>query len=140
MTMPRRPPSRIADAPASRWGVGLPRLWFWRALVLSALFLLPVQMRAGAEDAHPHAMLELLLDARDGVLDHHHDPHREADHHEGAPDLPALGKASLGASLAILAVLVPGMALPSARLNRSWPDSVAVNGHPPALEPPPPRS
>ena len=51
---------------ASAW---IPRLV--QALALIGLFMLPVQMRAGSDRPHPHALFQLLLDARDGRIEHH---------------------------------------------------------------------
>jgi hypothetical protein len=41
-------------------------------MALLGLFLLPSDFRAGAETAHGHALVQLWVDARDGVIEHHH--------------------------------------------------------------------
>jgi hypothetical protein len=47
-------------------------------LAAAALLLVPVTATAGGEAPHPHAILQLLADGADGVLDHHHH-HRHPD-------------------------------------------------------------
>jgi hypothetical protein len=44
-------------------------LW---ALALLGLFLLPSDFRAGAATVHAHSIVQLWIDARDGVVEHHH--------------------------------------------------------------------
>ena len=89
-----------------------------RAVALLGLLLLPIQMRAGAASPHPHALLHLLLDARDGAFDHHTVGGTTAaatDHnveHVDAtgfplPDIPAYATFITAAGgLAVLAVVV----------------------------------
>jgi hypothetical protein len=48
------------------WPAGL--VW---TLALLGLFLLPIDFRAGAEQAHAHALLHLWADASDGAIHHH---------------------------------------------------------------------
>ncbi|HET7094991.1 MAG TPA: hypothetical protein VFI22_15975 [Thermomicrobiales bacterium] len=50
-----------------------------------ALLMLPVDLRAGLELPHPHAIFQIILDAADGGLDHDHaalDQGYGAHHHE----------------------------------------------------------
>jgi hypothetical protein len=42
------------------------------ALALIGLLLMPIDYRGGAEQPHAHSLLQLLLDASDGHLDHEH--------------------------------------------------------------------
>jgi len=126
----------------------MPRLV--RALALIGLFMLPVQMHAGTEQPHPHALVQLLLDASDGVIDHHvgydegahlHDQ-RDAVTAGGAhrPDMPAVGDSiQTGGSLALLATLVIALLLSPAGSTRVWSAARQWHGRIPTLEPPPPR-
>lgn len=41
-------------------------------MALLSLFLLPTNVRAGSEIRHSHSILQLLLDAQDGQIAHHH--------------------------------------------------------------------
>ena len=122
-----------------------------RVLLLLAVFLLPVQMRAGANDPHPHALLQVLLDARDGAIDHHADEsHVAASHAEHDvghpapraydPDVPTFEEpapaASGGQMLAALVVLVFA---PLPALRQVWPAPPARIGRTPPFDPPPPR-
>jgi hypothetical protein len=122
-----------------------------RALALVGLCLLPMQMRAGAGQPHPHALLHLLLDARDGSFDHHRDGESsipqdqthtadsadETDH--ARPDLPTFGNSlHAGGGLAGLLVLLIALLLPPAT-NRVWPPVATWRGRLPGLDPPPPR-
>ncbi|NKE12816.1 hypothetical protein FVP47_09520, partial [Mycobacterium tuberculosis] len=77
-------------------------------LALLGLFLLPIQMRAGTEYVHPHALLHLLLDASDHEIDHHHNAATPArghgDHSDHAPrgeaaspDLPTIESIQMAA-------------------------------------------
>ena len=45
---------------------------FVAVLCVTVILLTPASAQAGAATTHPHAMLELLLDANDGSIDHHH--------------------------------------------------------------------
>jgi hypothetical protein len=121
-----------------------------QALALIGLFTLPVQMRAGTEHSHPHALFQLLLDARDGVIDHHFGQDEEAHqtNHQRSyspsaaqhPDLPALGSAvQTGGGLALLATLVFAVLLPSGEVERIWPPSRHWRQRNSIPEPPPPR-
>lgn len=44
-------------------------LW---SMALFSLFLLPTNVRAGSETTHSHSILQLLIDAHDGQILHHH--------------------------------------------------------------------
>jgi hypothetical protein len=114
---------------------------------LALLFLLPMQMRAGANDAHPHAMLHLLLDARDGVIDHH-DGEPAAAHtgHEDSatrrqPDVPATASSYVtSGAMAILAALLTLILLPAIRRATNWALAAPLVDWLPTLDPPPPRA
>ncbi|MBA3451048.1 MAG: hypothetical protein H0T18_07545 [Chloroflexia bacterium] len=132
-----------------------------RVLSLVFLLLLPMQMRAGADDPHPHALLQLLLDARDGAIDHHtgtghdelrddHEPVRHsqepaADAHAPAngvhePDIPSFGDlTSAGGSMALLCAIVAFYTIPLPERARFWPAPARWKGWLPALDSPPPR-
>jgi hypothetical protein len=122
-----------------------------RALALLGLLLLPIQMRAGAQHPHPHALLQLLVDMSDGSFDHHtfeevaasppHD-HAEATGAAGThqPDIPTLGKSvSAAGGLAVLAALVTALLIPPPSAARIWPHLTSWRCRCPLLEPPPPR-
>ena len=116
-----------------------------RTLVLLGLFLLPVQMRAGTEQPHPHALFQLLLDASDGAIDHHlgHDKDQldamsmSVAHHPDAPTFAASVQTASG--LALLAMVVSVLLLPLVGRVRIWPPPGQWLGRIPILEPPPPR-
>ncbi|MFN8590985.1 MAG: hypothetical protein U0031_05925 [Thermomicrobiales bacterium] len=131
-------------AAARRRAVG----WLWsfsaaRVLVLLTLFLLPVQMRAGGQDIHPHALLTLLLDLRDGTIDHHagehHDGKSGANHAEDGTDLPDYGKSNVAGSVAMLAAIIMLLVIPSPPRGQSPALVARWQGRIPVLEPPPPR-
>jgi hypothetical protein len=130
---------------ASAW---MPRLV--QALALIGLLMLPVQMRAGAEQTHPHALLQLLLDARDGRIEHHEGQDEGAGSHDQRhtvparithhPDLPTIGDSiQTGGSLALLATLVTALLLSPTSSARVWAPAGHWHGRIPPLEPPPPR-
>jgi hypothetical protein len=122
-----------------------------RALALLGLLLLPIQMRAGAASPHPHALLHLLLEARDGAFDHHLGKEATAaatdhnvEHVEATgsppPDIPAYATSiTATGGLAVLAVVVTVLTLPAPRAGRTWPRHAWWRERRPALEPPPPR-
>jgi len=126
----------------------MPRLV--QALVLIGLFMLPVQVRAGTEQSHPHALFQLLLDASDGVIDHHAGHDEDAfhlDHQESYPrstaqrlDVPMLdGTIQTGGSLALITALVTDVLLPLAGAERIWPPSRHWRERFSIPESPPPR-
>ena len=97
-----------------------------RAVALLGLLLLPIQMRAGAASPHPHALLHLLLDARDGAFDHHTVGNAAvAVEHVDAtgfplPDLPAYATFITAAGgLAVLAVMVTMLTIPAPRAGQT---------------------
>ena len=122
-----------------------------RALALLGLLLLPIQMRAGAQHPHPHALLHLLVDASDGILGHHllGEAAASPSHgHSGAvtaagahqPDIPGLGTSvSAAGGLAILAALVTSLMIPPRLAMRTRLYPAPWRGRFPSLEPPPPR-
>jgi hypothetical protein len=122
-----------------------------RALAVLGLLLLPIQLRAGAQHPHPHALLQLLVDMSDGSFDHHtlgeeaaSPPYDHAGATETAgthqPDIPALGKSvSATGGLAVLAALVAALLIPPPPTARIWPHATPWRCRCPLLEPPPPR-
>ena len=122
-----------------------------RAVALLGLLLLPIQMRAGAASPHPHALLHLLLDARDRAFDHHTVGGTTAaatDHnveHVDAtgfplPDIPAyVTFITAAGGLAVLAVMVMMLTIPAPRAGRTSPRHTWWRERLPVLEPPPPR-
>ena len=86
-----------------------------------ALLTLPVDLRAGLRDFHPHALLQIIDDEADGALDHdhaaidqgygvhdHHDHHAiEATPGEGvSPDLPRLSSAGAGVGVGLVVAMI----------------------------------
>jgi hypothetical protein len=67
---------------------------FVRALALIGLLLLPIEIRAGTERPHPHALFQVLLDASDGKIDHHADDASTRTHHLDGEEHEALPNAS----------------------------------------------
>jgi hypothetical protein len=134
-------------APRSQGRDNRLRLTLIRVIVLVLVVLLPVQMRAGAADPHPHALLQLIIDARDGTVDHHADighddaysPHVNiggSHEHDG----PTLGVSHpAGSGIAMLVALVAVFLVPAADVRLSWLWSSRWCGRTPALDPPPPR-
>jgi hypothetical protein len=127
-------------------------LGFVRGLALLSLFLLPIQMRAGTQHPHPHALLHLLLDASDGSFGHHtlgeeavSPTHEQSGKIAAArlhqPDIPSFGTSvsALG-GLAILAAIVTALTIPPRLAERSWLHPAPWRSRFLALEPPPPRS
>jgi hypothetical protein len=141
------PRTIVRDLSNPAWTLGIVRV-----LALLSLLLLPIQMRAGTQHPHPHALLQLVLDASDGSFDHHtlgeaaaspaHDHSGEiaaADGHQ--PDVPthAPSVSALG-GLAILAALVTSLLIPPRLAERNWMQPARWRGRFPTLEPPPPRA
>ena len=120
------------------------------ALALVGLCLLPMQMRAGAGQPHPHALLHLMLDARDGSFDHHRAaaPSTPAAHghataadgtNHARPDLPTVGESIYaGVGLAVLLVLLTAL-LMSPTSDRIWATIAKWHGRLPVVIAPPPR-
>lgn len=46
--------------------------WSLLAMAIAAVFLMPVEYRAGAQTAHPHALGQLVWEASNGTPRHHH--------------------------------------------------------------------
>ena len=145
---------------------GAPR-WLAIAIAAVALLLTPVEYRAGADYAHPHAMLQLIYEASQGVPLHHHAvnydetdaPASQDAHSSMAPgtvsniqmmnhtlvvgsDVARQADVSLAVIVKMFAALLPvAMALPIGviMLVRRLQDGPALHGICPAPEPPPPR-
>ncbi|HEV2067558.1 MAG TPA: hypothetical protein VGR08_12050, partial [Thermomicrobiales bacterium] len=62
--------------PAPSLAPGFTRLIFLAAAL--ALLTMPVEYRGGAEEAHPHAVVQFWAEASRGSLSHHH---RDGAHH-----------------------------------------------------------
>ena len=125
-----------------------------RIVSLVLLLLLPMQMRAGGDEPHPHALLQLMLDARDGAIDHHADvaheePHEASESGQGwhepvsgvrEPDIPTFGGlSSASGSMALLLTIAAFCVIPMPERTWFWPAPLPWAGRFPALEPPPPR-
>ena len=130
-----------------------------RALALFGLFLLPMQMRAGTDYLHPHALVHLLLDAGDHVLDHHgpaanaagmkaHGPavaHGDHSNHPprvetAAPDLPTFESFQMAAGGLAVALLTAVLLLFSQAFERVWPRRERWHGRRIRPDLPPPRA
>ena len=122
-----------------------------RALALLGLLLLPIQMRAGAASPHPHALLHLLLDARDGAFDHHTVGARRQRRRittwststrpdSLSPTSPPTRPPSPLRRLAVLAVVVTMLHHSRARGRADMAAADLVAERLPVLEPPPPAS
>ena len=121
------------------------------ALALIGLCLLPMQMRAGTAHPHPHALLQLVLDARNGSFDHHalgDEPpattHAHTETSNGTdrshPDIPTFGDSMVaGGGLAMLIAILTTVVLAPPGAMRIWPRPLQWRGRLPALDPPPPR-
>lgn len=83
-----------------------------------SLLTLPVDLRAGLRDPHPHALFQIIDDAADGAIDHDHDAVDQGygvhEHHHTAastdradisPDLPRLSDDGSGAGDGLAAAL-----------------------------------
>jgi hypothetical protein len=122
-----------------------------RALALLGLLLLPIQMRAGAQHPHPHALLHLLVDASDGAFDHHtlglasspthHDSEAVGTAVAHHPDIPTVGQSiSAAGGLVALAAVVAALIIPPPVADPIWPRSVHWRDRLRTVEPPPPRT
>lgn len=122
-----------------------------RVLALLGLFLLPIQMRAGTGYVHPHALLHLLLDASDGVIDHHllgatgaDRAHPVEDEHapragKASPDLPTFESIQMAAGGLAVTLVALVLLLLTSRQERVWPRREEWSGRRVLPELPPPR-
>ena len=123
-----------------------------RLLALLGLFLLPIQMRAGAEYVHPHALLHLLVDSGNHSIDHHQQPipvatdHVQGDHSDhvrrdenAAPDLPTFESIQMAAGGLAVTLVVATLLLIVSRRERIWPRREMWYGLRVLPEIPPPR-
>ncbi|MCC7024419.1 MAG: hypothetical protein IT338_16455 [Thermomicrobiales bacterium] len=140
---------RRRQLPTNLWRCARPWTGIAPLVVLCTLALLPVQMKAGVDQPHPHALLQLLIDASDGVINHHHtdgDEHRHAHaascdvDGQGAPDLPSFGEIlGFSGDLPLADASVALLWLPVRRSRAIWQSSGSWRASIPLLEPPPPR-
>lgn len=116
-------------------------------IALVALLMLPVPMHTGAELPHQDAMVALILDANDGIIDHHigvylHEP-RVGASLEQHGETPAFGNAlhaqGGGGIIALVILAMPLLLLPDGKRTPCWPRQHPGWGNIPSLEPPPPR-
>ena len=129
---------------------------FLYGTVLLGLLMLPVNYHGGAEVAHPHAIVQLLIDAAHGSTDHH----RRWGHHDGTSHqtLPAkprpettVASSSLDAPrltevtpaherpLLVPALAVLGLFLLLTQAAPIWGVAVSLVGRRPRPDVPPPR-
>lgn len=136
----------ISDVPSPQFTSVL------RVLALFGLFLLPIQMRAGTTYVHPHALLHLLLDAGDNVIDHHHLDAATAVHGSGgdhgdhppraqhaSSDLPTLESIQMATGGLVVSLVTVALLLIRAAREHIWPLRVAWSGRQVRPERPPPR-
>ena len=139
------PDPKASQATVRRWAMLL------HVLALAGLFMFPVEMRAGTERPHPHALLHLLVDASDGAIDHHALPNHplpaiERENHETSPekhppDLPSTESSVTGGTglVAIPALILQFLLMPG-QVRRIWPHDRLRQGYLPPLETPPPQA
>lgn len=144
-TLIAAPCVETARATVRRWAMLL------HVLALAGLFMFPVEMRAGTERPHPHALLHLLVDASDGAIDHHALPNHplpaiERENHETSPetlppDLPSTESSVTGGTglVAIPALILQFLLMPG-QVRRIWPHDRLRQGYLPPLETPPPQA
>jgi hypothetical protein len=148
--MPHRVRRRQCVAPRSSLAVPAWALSIARAILLLTIALLPVQMRAGASEIHPHSILQLVLDAQDGAIDHHGttgaSPHAHETHVAARgecladPDLPSVEETGRLGGISILSVPVILLLVPVFSTERPWLMPSMRHGRQPELDPPPPRA
>jgi hypothetical protein len=107
-------------------------------------------MRAGTSEAHPHSILQLVLDAQDGAIDHHgtsgKSPHAHETHGAAQgecladPDLPSVEETGRLGGISMLSVPVILLLVPILSTERPWLMPYLRHGRQPELDPPPPRA
>jgi hypothetical protein len=122
-----------------------------RLLALLGLFLLPIQMRAGTEVVHPHALLHLLLDASHNGIDHHRPAtatpdlaHGDQDVHtrrneQDSPDLPTFASIQMAAGGLAVTLVSLLLFLIASMQERVRPRRAVWSGRRVLPELPPPR-
>ena len=121
-----------------------------RMLALLGLFLLPIQMRAGTEYVHPHALIHLLMDAADHEIDHHYtaapSSHGHGDHSNHAPrhdtaspDLPTFESIQMAAGGLAVPLVALTLLVLTAIHERIWPRREDWRGRRVRPDFPPPR-
>jgi hypothetical protein len=121
------------------------------ALAAAVLFLMPMTYRGGAEAAHPHALLQVWVEAAHSLPDHHHAylhhaPPTGSEEHRTAgvsPDIPRSQDGSFTVGIAPIPMLpptngvVPDGCREAARIVLDSPALAGVQTRP---ESPPPKS
>jgi hypothetical protein len=138
---------RQCVAPRSSTAVSPWALSIIRAILLLTIALVPVQMRAGANEAHPHSILQLVLDAQNGAIDHHGEIGESSHEHAVAqddclsnPDLPSVEETGRLGGISILSFPVLLMIIPAFSSEEPWPMPYVRRGRVPEPDPPPPRA
>jgi hypothetical protein len=141
---------RQCAAPRSSTAVPAWALLIVRTVLLLTIALLPVQMRAGANEAHPHSILQLVLDVRDGAIDHHGASGESPHEHEALqaaqgecltdPDVPSVEETGRLGGISMLSVPVLLMLIPAFSSEETRPMPYVRRGRVPELDPPPPRA
>lgn len=126
----------------------------WTLALLGLLFI-PIDYRGGAETAHSHALLQLLLDAQDGHIQHTHAlsevptapvdwldpvvPDGSADPAHAHPDLGRQQESAPALSVISFLVLVAIRPLIAGVLPRVTVETRRLTGRKPQVLSPPPR-
>jgi hypothetical protein len=127
--------------------------WGWiTAFALFALLLMPVDYRAGAVHSHPHALIQLIYEARLGLPVHQHAIQRSTDDHErhrdstASPAGPDIASSQSSApslqiisSTALLPTILLVLSLLVLRGSRPLRSVLTPAGFSPTPTPPPPR-
>jgi hypothetical protein len=134
---------------------GITRLVFLAAAL--GLLTMPVEYRGGAEEAHPHALVQFWAEAGRGSLSHHHrdgSRHRDFEgtreiavheipyHATGDADFPRLSEATTAQKYAPIAVAIAGVLFTvvlTTRVQRSRSAVKRLQGMNPIPTVPPPR-
>lgn len=140
--------------PSCPWYAGATVTRLFVLVAALTMLTLPVSYRAGADVAHPHAIIQLWLDAAHGSTDHHRrleTDHSQHDTHPTvpavlrttvlpAPDVPTLSELVSHELPSVIAVsVVAGLVLVLFRLMPVWTETGALVGQSRRPEIPPPR-
>ncbi len=121
------------------------------ALAAAVLFLMPMSYRGGAEAAHPHALLQLWVEAAHSLPDHHHAYLRHASPASSeqagsarvSPDIPRSQQSAVTVGIAPIPILTPASGAASSirrRVMRSAADDPPLAGVRHRPESPPPKA